>query len=165
VITLEHRVGRWGIGVDAAPAVEELAASAAAGRSRFDGAGFDALFDQNYDRAVRLWPYLRIAVINAVRSSARHNRVAERHEQTRTAAPVPAPADSVIVEREAVAAALAQLPVRQRTALVLRYFEDLTHDECAKAMRCTVGTAKSTTARALVALRAVLEGQRNDARE
>ncbi len=156
------------------------------------------MFDQNYDRAVRLaflvgagnetvagdiaadalarvwlkwrarevddfWPYLRVAVINAVRSSARHHRVAERHEQTRTAAPMASPADSVIVERDAVAAALARLPVRQRTALVLRYFEDLTHEECAKVMRCTVGTAKSTTARALVALRAVVEGQRNDA--
>jgi RNA polymerase sigma factor (sigma-70 family) len=183
--------------VDAAPGVEELDASDASDvsdRSAFDAAGFDALFDHNYGRAVRLaflsgagnetraaeiaadalarvwlkwrarevddfWPYLRVAVVNGVRSAARHDRVAERHERMQTA-PRPTPADDeMVVERDAVAAALAQLPVRQRTALVLRYFEDLTHEECAKVMRCTVGTAKSTTARALVALRAVLEGQ------
>ena len=72
------------------------------------------------------------------------------------------PQEPVIVEREAVAAALAQLPLRQRMALVLRYFEDLSNEQCAKVMRCSVGTAKSTTSRALVALRAVMEGQVDD---
>jgi RNA polymerase sigma factor (sigma-70 family) len=108
------------------------------------------------------WPYLRVAVVNELRSAARHDRVAERHQRMNPILGSSPAHEPVIVEREAVAAALAQLPSRQRTALVLRYFEDLSHEECAKVMRCPVGTVKSTTARALVALRAVLEGQGSD---
>jgi RNA polymerase sigma factor (sigma-70 family) len=111
------------------------------------------------------WPYLRAAVMNELRSAARHTRVVDRHAE-RQRHVVSSPADeTVIVERAAVAAALAQLPLRQRTALVLRYFEDLSYEECAKVMRCSVGTAKSTSARALVALRAVMEGQADDAHD
>jgi RNA polymerase sigma factor (sigma-70 family) len=108
------------------------------------------------------WPYLRVAVVNGVRSAERHRRVVERHAQQErpvTAAPGSEPA---IVERAAVAAALTRLPNRQRTALVLRYFEDLGIEECARVMRCSAGTVKSTTARALDALRAVLEEQGDD---
>jgi RNA polymerase sigma factor (sigma-70 family) len=108
------------------------------------------------------WPYLRVAVVNGVRSAERHQRVVARHarqDRPVTAAPASEPA---IVERAAVAAALARLPNRQRTALVLRYFEDLSVEQCARVMRCSVGTAKSTTARALAALRAVLEEQDDD---
>lgn len=108
------------------------------------------------------WPYLRVAVVNAARSAERHRRVVERHaRQDRPATAAPGD-DTAIVERAAVAAALARLPNRQRTALVLRYFEDLSVEQCARVMRCSVGTAKSTTARALAALRAVLEEQDDD---
>jgi RNA polymerase sigma factor (sigma-70 family) len=105
------------------------------------------------------WPYLRVAVVNELRSNVRRARVAERHEQQHRVVVSSPPVELAIVERDAVTAALARLPPRQRTVLVLRYFEDLSHEECAKVMRCSVGTAKSTSARALVALRAVLEGQ------
>ena len=49
--------------------------------------------------------------------------------------------------------ALGELAPRQRTALVLRYFEDLPEAEVAELMGCSVGTVKSTTARALERLR------------
>lgn len=49
--------------------------------------------------------------------------------------------------------ALGDLAPRQRTALVLRYFEDLPEAEVAELMGCSVGTVKSTTARALERLR------------
>ena len=54
------------------------------------------------------------------------------------------------------------LPKRQRTAVVLRYYEDLSEAESARAMGCSVGTVKSTTARGLLALRAQLERMSND---
>ncbi len=40
-------------------------------------------------------------------------------------------------------AALLELPVRQRTAIVLRYYDDLTEAQTADAMGCAVGTVKS----------------------
>jgi RNA polymerase sigma-70 factor (sigma-E family) len=52
---------------------------------------------------------------------------------------------------------LGELPPRQRVALVLRYFEDLSEPEVAKAMGCSVGTVKSTTSRALDRLREAIE--------
>jgi RNA polymerase sigma-70 factor (sigma-E family) len=53
--------------------------------------------------------------------------------------------------------ALAQLPVRQRTVLVLRYYEDLPDARIAELMDCTPGTVRSQAARGLAALRPLLE--------
>ena len=53
---------------------------------------------------------------------------------------------------------LRQLPPRQRAALVLRYFDDLSEAEVADVMGCSVGTVKSTTSRALGRLRREAEG-------
>lgn len=50
-------------------------------------------------------------------------------------------------------AALGQLTRGQRAVIVLRYFDDLTEQQTADALRCSVGTVKSQTARDLVALR------------
>jgi RNA polymerase sigma-70 factor (sigma-E family) len=51
--------------------------------------------------------------------------------------------------------ALAELTLRQRTVLVLRYYEDLTETETARVLGISVGTVKSTHRRALGRLRAV----------
>lgn len=50
--------------------------------------------------------------------------------------------------------ALLSLPRRQRAAVVLRYFDDLTEQQTADALGCSVGTVKSQTSRALQKLRA-----------
>ncbi len=52
-----------------------------------------------------------------------------------------------------LAAAVAQLPRRQRAVIVLRFFDDLTEAQTAEVMGTTVGTVKSQTARALATLR------------
>lgn len=49
--------------------------------------------------------------------------------------------------------ALQQLPVRQRAAVVLRYYEDLTEAQTADAMGCAVGTVKSQVSAGLTKLR------------
>ena len=49
--------------------------------------------------------------------------------------------------------ALLELPVRQRAAIVLRYYEDLTEPQTAEAMGCAVGTVKSQVAAGLAKLR------------
>ncbi|MEV7285935.1 SigE family RNA polymerase sigma factor [Streptomyces sp. NPDC093252] len=50
--------------------------------------------------------------------------------------------------------ALSRLTPRQRTVLVLRYFEDLPEGEVARVLGCSVGTVRSTTHRSLARLRA-----------
>jgi RNA polymerase sigma-70 factor (sigma-E family) len=52
---------------------------------------------------------------------------------------------------------LRELPPRQRVALVLRYFDDMSEAEVADVMGCSVGTVKSTTSRALGRLRRPVE--------
>ncbi|CRK60324.1 RNA polymerase ECF sigma factor [Alloactinosynnema sp. L-07] len=59
-------------------------------------------------------------------------------------------------DRMVLVRALARVPARQRTALVLRYWEDLSLEETAQAMKCSTGTVKSQTSRGLTALRGLL---------
>lgn len=47
----------------------------------------------------------------------------------------------------------AQLPARQRAAVVLRFYEDLTYAEIGRALGCPEATARSHVHRALAALR------------
>ncbi|HEX5289387.1 MAG TPA: sigma factor-like helix-turn-helix DNA-binding protein, partial [Streptosporangiaceae bacterium] len=49
------------------------------------------------------------------------------------------------------------LPPRQREALVLRYYGDMSEAQIAGAMGISKGAVKSHTARAMIALRSVLE--------
>jgi RNA polymerase sigma-70 factor (ECF subfamily) len=51
---------------------------------------------------------------------------------------------------------LNELPQRQREALLLRYFQQLSVEETAVAMDCAVGTVKATVHQALRSLRAKL---------
>lgn len=105
--------------------------------------------------------YLRTAVVNASRSRLRRRQVARKHR------PEPlrdvASAESFAVEharRETVLAALRALPARQREAVVLRYYGDLSEAQTAAAMGCSAGAVKSHTSRAMAALRPLLEDAR-----
>ncbi len=107
------------------------------------------------DRAVG---YLRQSVINRCRSAQRHRQVVERY----VPAPLPhapsaeAGALNAVVQDE-MAAALRELPPRQREALVLRYYADLSEADSARLMGVSRGAVKSHTARGIAALRRTLE--------
>ncbi|WP_069773017.1 SigE family RNA polymerase sigma factor [Streptomyces sp. LUP30] len=58
-------------------------------------------------------------------------------------------------DRHALLKALAELPPRQREAVVLRYWEDLTETQTAEAMGCSVGAVKSNAAKGIAKLRAI----------
>ncbi|MGW2278743.1 SigE family RNA polymerase sigma factor [Streptomyces sp. NPDC001770] len=60
------------------------------------------------------------------------------------------------VERSDLVAALARLPLRQREAVVLRYWEDLSETQTAAAMGCSVGTVKSNAAKGITRLRSAI---------
>ncbi|MFJ7218271.1 SigE family RNA polymerase sigma factor [Amycolatopsis sp. NPDC098790] len=53
--------------------------------------------------------------------------------------------------------ALAEVPPKQRAAVVLRYCADLPAAEVAEVLRCSEGTVRSQAARGLETLRGVLE--------
>ncbi len=102
--------------------------------------------------------YLRQTVVNRSRSVLRHRKVVDMH------APKPAPdepsaehAALALLERSAVAEALRSLPLRQREAIVLRYYADFSEADIAAAMGISRGAVKSHTARAMAALKSILE--------
>lgn len=107
--------------------------------------------------------YLRAAVVNRSRSALRHRVVVAAHP--------PAPPDEVPsaeasalrrLERDRVLRALAALPQRQREALVLRYYGDLSEAQVAAAMGVSAGAVKSHTSRGLAALRSRLDERQDD---
>ncbi len=95
----------------------------------------------------------RILVNRALTGSARRTR--RRQELI---APMPrehtagAAAAGGVDGHDELMAALAALPPRQRAVLVLRYFLDLPEAEVAAALKCSLGTVKSTTSRGLARL-------------
>jgi RNA polymerase sigma-70 factor (ECF subfamily) len=64
-----------------------------------------------------------------------------------------------VVDRVTMQAAIAELPARQRVALVLRHYADLPLDDIAHAMGCAVGTVKSTLHAAHTRLHMELEDE------
>lgn len=56
-------------------------------------------------------------------------------------------------ERDAMLAGIAQLPRKQRAAVVLRYYEGCSDEEIAALLGCAAGTVRSHISRAIAALR------------
>jgi RNA polymerase sigma-70 factor (sigma-E family) len=118
-------------------------------------------------RALRRWPkardapeaYVRKVLINLSRDRIRG--FLRRPRET----PLPADPDVFrsadpglerIGDSHVVAKAVARLPIRQRQAIVLRFFVDLSVEQAADALGCSAGTVKSHTSRALSRLRELL---------
>jgi RNA polymerase sigma-70 factor (sigma-E family) len=102
--------------------------------------------------------YLRQAVVNRSRSALRRRVVEDRHRPSaETAMPSAEYAAFGTFEREAVMSALRRLPQRQREALVLRYYADLSEADIAAVMGISRGAVKSHASRGIAALRHVLE--------
>ena len=99
----------------------------------------------------------RRKAIDRLRANSRHlQRIAEaqgsRNDDEFTA---PAALDSLAADERTVAvrAALAQLNAGERRAIVLAFFDGLTHDEIATALGAPVGTVKARIRRGLLKLK------------
>jgi RNA polymerase sigma-70 factor (sigma-E family) len=122
------------------------------------------LLQETLFEVARRWPRIRrmerplayarrILVNRALSGSARRTR---RRQELSAAMP----SESAVVMEgvpesgaaDELMAALAALPPRQRAVLVLRYFLDLPEAEVAAALKCSLGTVKSTAARGLARL-------------
>ncbi|GIF74990.1 SigE family RNA polymerase sigma factor [Asanoa siamensis] len=102
--------------------------------------------------------YLRRAMANQ-HISVWH-RVRSR-ELVGVAPPEPATDDTAesVVRRQALVAALRELPPRTRVVVVLRYLEDRPEAEVAATLGWPVGTVKSHAARGLARLRSTLDSR------
>jgi RNA polymerase sigma factor (sigma-70 family) len=98
----------------------------------------------------RAW--LRRVAVNCANSyfrrRAAERRARDRLEAERFAAIAHDPADALVVRQ-----ALVSLSPRQRTVLLMRYFDDLSVNDIASALDCSENTVKSLLRRGLAALR------------
>lgn len=90
--------------------------------------------------------YLRAALVNASKSRFRHLQVEKQHPSESAPFTLQPEFDDLLV-------AIRKIPERQRTALILRYYADLSVEETAREMRCRFATAKSLIQRGLANLR------------
>ena len=100
--------------------------------------------------------WLRVSVVNGCRNEHRRLGRARRHVQREGRSLDRA----TVVEDEAtpeLIRSLRRLPLRQRTVVVLRFYEDLPEADIARIMHIRVGTVKSTLHRALAKLREEIE--------
>jgi RNA polymerase sigma-70 factor (sigma-E family) len=106
----------------------------------------------------RALTYVRSAVLNGCRNALRRRRVPFITEHL---PPIwSAEAEALVgEERREVMSALHRLPTRQREALVLRYFCELSEARIAETMQISRGTVKSTTSRGMAALGRILKEQ------
>lgn len=106
-------------------------------------------------RAQNSTAYARKIVVNTFLSQKRKRWTREVISDDVVTELVPSTSDhaSGLVDREALVEALRELPPRQRTAVTLRYYEDLSDADIAALMGCSVSTVRSSIHHALAALR------------
>lgn len=117
------------------------------------------LLQQALFKAARVWPriesnpeaYVRRILYNENISWWRRRKVAETGLDAAAHAATAGGPD--VDTRLAVIEALSKLTAKQRTVLVLRYYEDLTEAQTAAVLGIAVGTVKSQTRQALARLR------------
>jgi RNA polymerase sigma-70 factor (sigma-E family) len=105
--------------------------------------------------------YARKTILSTVRDDARRPWRRER-VVSRLPESVVRDRSREVDERLLLVAALRAIPARQRTAVVLRYFADLSVEETAAVLGCSPGTVKSQTSRAITALREMFAANGRD---
>jgi RNA polymerase sigma-70 factor (sigma-E family) len=98
--------------------------------------------------------YARRDLVNAATNRRRSQRPEALLPDTRH--PVGADHDGAVEVRAVVLDVLRELPSRQRAALVLRYFDDLSEADVALLLGCSVASVKSHASRGLARLRAAV---------
>jgi RNA polymerase sigma factor (sigma-70 family) len=98
---------------------------------------------RRWDAVTQPLAYLRVSVVNGCRSYGRRRALERRRPSPQ---PEARDLDTVAI---AVRDALDALTPRQRAAVVLRYYDDLSEREIASVLSCRPGTVKSLLSRGL----------------
>lgn len=101
--------------------------------------------------------YLRTAVLNQARSRLRHRGVVRRYLPLLAGSGAQADRTDATATLDRLARALAALPARQREAVVLRHYLDLSERGAADVMGISTGAVKSYCSRGLAALAPLLK--------
>jgi RNA polymerase sigma factor (sigma-70 family) len=104
--------------------------------------------------------YLRATIVNLTRKHFRRRGVERLYLDRLRARPAQSVAPPNVEQRDVVMQALLQVPERQRAALVLRYYADLSEYQVADLMGVSEQAARSLVARGRKALREQLGGMR-----
>jgi RNA polymerase sigma factor (sigma-70 family) len=104
--------------------------------------------------------YLRATIVNLARNHFKRRRVERLYLDRLRTRPAESVAPPNIEQREVVAQALLQVPERQRAALVLHYYEDLSEYQVAELLGVSEQAARSLVARGRKTLRQHLGGMR-----
>jgi RNA polymerase sigma-70 factor (sigma-E family) len=100
-------------------------------------------------------PYLRRTLINLCRKQFRRKRVERAYLEREVRQPSsPAAVQPDVANKEAVREGLSRLTPRQRAAIVLRYYGDLSEREISERLVCRPSTVRSLIARGMQTLRA-----------
>ena len=110
-------------------------------------------WDKLRDRGA-LDAYVRRIIINENTSLWR--RPWRRNERSTDQLPEAGVSDSDHSGRDAMWRIVQTLPPKQRAAVVLRYYEDLSEADTAAILGCSIGNVKSQTSRAIAAMRATV---------
>ena len=102
-------------------------------------------------------PYLRRTIVNLSKNHFRRRAVEREYLAREGPRAEDVSTDPDVVTHDSLRSALLRLPPRQRSALVLRYFEDLPEATIAELLRCRPATVRSLVARGLEALRTTPE--------
>lgn len=100
--------------------------------------------------------YLRRTIVNLANSHFRHRRVERAYLERQAAAPSSVTNDNEALD-EQLHLMLLGLPQRQRAAIVLRFYEDLSDVQTATILGCSPGTVRSLVSRGMKTLREELE--------
>jgi RNA polymerase sigma-70 factor (sigma-E family) len=101
--------------------------------------------------------YLRQSILNRSKDVLRHRAVEDKYAAALASDAASEQEVMTLLDRSALVAALRGLPIRQREAVVLRFYADLRGADVAKAMGISRGAVKSHTARGMSALRGILD--------
>ena len=116
----------------------------------------------SYRGASTLMTWSMGIAINVVREMRRSRRHASTDDEGLAAplaerSPLPPEKAATSENRQLVRDLLSQLPERQREAVVLRFFEEMSVEQTARTMDCAEGTVKATIHQALRSLRRKME--------
>lgn len=132
-----------------------------------DGHRAEELVQESLVRVYVKWPTVEAATAPAYARKVLVNLHAEQWRRRRlevlTETPPERMSDGVGAESVDLVRALQNLPPRERQAVVLRHYADLSEREAAVTMACSVGTVKSAASRGLARLRTLLSEGENHA--